>query len=113
MRAHATFPLVVLCAVLWAVIGAACGSGGEPESDRLIVVTTVAPLRSIVENVAGDAAEVIALVPEGVNSHTFEPAPDAVRDIERADLIIINGLNLELPTLERSTAMRLSGMELV
>ncbi len=104
MRPPATFTPVVLCAMLLAMIGAACGSGGGPESDRLIVVTTVAPLRNIVENVAGDAANVIALVPEGVNSHTFEPAPDAVRDIERADLIIINGLNLELPTLELAEA---------
>ena len=105
---------LLLAAACAAVLAAACGgSGGEPESDRLIVVTTVAPLRNIVENVGGDAVEVVALVPEGVNSHTFEPAPAAVREIERAGLIIINGLNLELPALELAEANKRDGVEIV
>ena len=43
------------------------------------VVTTVAPLRNIVENVAGDRASVTGLVPEGMNAHTFQPPPSAAR----------------------------------
>lgn len=110
MHTRAGFPTTALCAAICAlfcalVLAAGCGGGGEDGGDgRLSVVTTVAPLRNIIENVGGEAVEVTALVPEGVNSHTFEPAPDAVREIERADLIIINGLNLELPTLELAEA---------
>ena len=106
MHARARFPLAVFCSAICALIfAAACGGGGDDGGDgRLSVATTVAPLRSIIENVGGEAIEVAALVPEGVNSHTFEPAPDAVREIEQADLIIINGLNLELPTLELAEA---------
>ena len=66
----------------------------------LRVVTTVAPITSIVENVAGDRARVTGIVPEGVNSHTFRPAPSIARTMARADLIILNGLNLEIPTLK-------------
>ena len=80
-------------------------SGNESSDDggaTLRVVTTVSPLRSIIENIGGDRVAVKALIPEGANSHTFEPAPSVARDIARADIIIMNGLNLELPALELS-----------
>ena len=62
---------------------------------------------------AATAVAVTALVPEGTNSHTFDPPPSAVADIERADLIIINGLNLELPTLELAEANASDGVPIV
>lgn len=95
-------PALLLTVLVAALFGAACGE--DADSDGLLVVTTVAPLRSIVEEVGGDRINVVALVPEGANSHTFDPPPAAVGQIERADLIIINGLNLELPTLELAEA---------
>ncbi len=90
---------------LVAAFVAACG-GDSSDSDTFLVVTTVAPLRSIVEQVGGDRIEVVGLVPEGVNSHTYDPPPSAVGQLEKADLIVINGLNLELPTLELAEANR-------
>ena len=68
------------------------------------VVTTVAPITSIVENVAGARARVTGIVPEGVNSHTFRPVPSDARTMARADLIILNGLYLEIPTLKLARA---------
>lgn len=68
------------------------------------VVTTVAPVTSIVENVAGDRAHVTGIVPEGVNSHTFRPVPSDAKTMARADLIILNGLYLEIPTLKLARA---------
>jgi ABC-type Zn uptake system ZnuABC Zn-binding protein ZnuA len=95
-----TFLLALVVALTW--LGSACAD--EAESDGLLVVTTVAPLRDIIEQVGGDRISVVALVPEGTNSHTFDPPPSAVGEIEKAGLIIINGLNLELPTLELAEA---------
>ncbi len=88
-------------ALLIALAGSACGSGGEAAADdpaKPNVVTTVSPLTSIVANVVGDRAEVRGLVPEGVNSHTFEPPPSAARALARADVVFVNGLQLEDPT---------------
>lgn len=65
---------------------------------RLKVVTTVAPITNIVYNVGGDRIDLQGIVPEGVNSHTFEPAPSDAKILADADLIIVNGLHLELPT---------------
>lgn len=78
------------------------GVGNQAPQDRFIlkVVTTVSPITSIVENIGGARIELEGIVPEGVNSHTFAPAPSVARVISQADLIVLNGLSLEEPTLE-------------
>jgi len=72
----------------------AAGSG----SGKVRVVTTVAPLTSIVAAVGGDRIELKGIIPEGTDSHTFEPPPSASEDLSKADLIFLNGLHLEDPT---------------
>jgi ABC-type Zn uptake system ZnuABC Zn-binding protein ZnuA len=71
---------------------------------KLNIVTTVAPITSIVENVAGDKVRLIGIIPEGINSHTFEPVPSDVKILAAADLLIVNGLDLEIPTLKLARA---------
>jgi ABC-type Zn uptake system ZnuABC Zn-binding protein ZnuA len=71
---------------------------------RLRVSTTVAPITSIVSNVAGDAADVVGIVPEGTNSHTYEPKPSVAKELSQADLVFMNGLKLEDPTKELASA---------
>lgn len=72
--------------------------------DRLDVVTTVAPISSIARNVGGDRIRLRGIVPDGTNSHTFEPAPSDARTLAAADLVIANGLSLERPTLDMAEA---------
>ncbi len=84
--------------VLLAACGGATGAAERSASGRLQIVTTVSPLTSIVANVAGPAASVTGLVPEGQNSHTFEPAPSAAKVLADADVVFLNGLKLEDPT---------------
>ena len=64
----------------------------------LRVVTTVAPLTDLVTRVGGEAIELHGLVPAGTNSNTFQPTPGDVKFLAQADLIILNGLHLEVPT---------------
>lgn len=68
------------------------------------VVTTVSPITDLVHQVGCDAIQVDGLVPEGVNSHTFEPRPSHAVLLAEADLFIANGLNLEVPSLELARA---------
>lgn len=63
----------------------------------LNVVTSVSPITNIVKNIGGDRINLNGLVPEGVNSHTFEPVPSDIVKLGKADLVIINGLYLEDP----------------
>ena len=71
-----------------------------PAKGRLQVVTTVAPITSIVANIAGDRADVQGVIPEGTNSHTYEPKPSVAKLMTTADVIFVNGLKLEDPTKE-------------
>jgi ABC-type Zn uptake system ZnuABC Zn-binding protein ZnuA len=101
--------ILVLCAV---ALAAGCGDGeGSDESSAgcaggaqvtgrpLRVATTVAPLTDIVANIAvGSGTVVTGIVPEGVNSHTYEPAPSVAATLEDADVVFLNGLSLEEPT---------------
>lgn len=87
-------------------------SGSAPSSG-LIVATTVSPLTSIVSAVAGDNVTIEGIVPEGTNSHTFEPEPQAAELLSKADLIFINGLKLEDPTLGLAEANKKDGAEIV
>jgi ABC-type Zn uptake system ZnuABC Zn-binding protein ZnuA len=76
----------------------------------LRIATTVAPITSIVANVAGDTGtSIVGIVPEGTNSHTFEPKPSDAATLESADVIFINGLVLEEPTKDLALANLKSG----
>jgi ABC-type Zn uptake system ZnuABC Zn-binding protein ZnuA len=86
--------------VLSALLTAACGTASSDSTSgggQLRVVTTVAPLTSIVAVVGGDRVRLTGLVPEGTNSHTFEPPPSAAKALSDADVIFLNGLRLEEP----------------
>ncbi len=70
----------------------------------LKVVTTVSPITSLVENIGGTKIILEGIVPEGTNSHTFEPAPSTASLMAEADLIVLNGLFLEEPSLQMAKA---------
>jgi ABC-type Zn uptake system ZnuABC Zn-binding protein ZnuA len=81
------------------------GSTGATGGDgRLRVVTSVSPITSLAENIGGTKIALEGLVPEGTNSHTYEPPVSDVRALSDADVIIINGLKLEEPILELAEA---------
>ena len=95
---------------------AACGSSGSAsssESSGLVVATTVSPITSIAASIAGDKARVEGIVPEGTNSHTFEPEPSVAKLLSDADIVFVNGLKLEDPTIELAEANMKSGADLV
>jgi ABC-type Zn uptake system ZnuABC Zn-binding protein ZnuA len=103
--------------------GASCGgsaasdaptvSPSRAESSVLTVVTTVAPITSIAANIVGDRAVIVGIVPEGTNSHTFEPPPSAAQVLSEADVVFINGLQLEEPTKELAASNVADGVPVV
>ena len=64
-------------------------------SQKLNVVSSVSPITNIIKNIGGNRIDLTGLVPEGVNSHTFELVPSDVVKVNNADLAIIDGLGLE------------------
>ena len=104
--------LLVFTLALVALVSCSDGdSGAETSGDTqgLKVVSTVSPITSLAENVGGTRIRLEGIVPEGVNSHTFEPAPSVATVLADADLIVINGLFLEEPSLEMARANKKAG----
>ncbi len=82
-----------------------CDLGEVVQGRPLNIATTVAPITSIIANIAGGTStSITGIVPEGTNSHTFEPKPSDAASLESADVIFINGLVLEEPTKDLATA---------
>ncbi len=77
---------------------------GQP--DKLDVATTVAPISSLARNIGGDRIRLHGIVPDATNSHTFEPSPSDAKQLAAADLIIVNGLHLEQPTIDLAEASK-------
>ena len=105
-------PLLVFVAFLLILVQACAGDSDESDV-RLRVVSSVAPITSLVENVGGNRIALEGVIPEGVNSHTFEPPPSVARSLAKADLIILNGLFLEEPYLEAAQASKRDDAEVL
>jgi ABC-type Zn uptake system ZnuABC Zn-binding protein ZnuA len=84
----------------------------DEDNGKLNVATTVAPISSIVRNVGGTRIDIHGIVPDGTNSHTFEPAPSDAILLDQADLVIVNGLDLEDPTIALAEANLKEGAEI-
>ena len=105
---------ISVLAVLSVAVGGLVACSGEAADDgELRIVTTVSPITNIVQNVAGTRARITGIVPEGTNSHTFEPAPSDARALADADVVFINGLHLEEPTRELAEANIADGVPIV
>ena len=100
-RARAAVASLLAVAALAPVVAACAGdSAASASGDEIVVATTVAPITSIAANIGGDRVAIAGIVPEGTNSHTFEPKPSVAELLSTADVVYINGLELEEPTKE-------------
>ena len=88
--------------------------GSAHAQEKLLnVVTTVAPLTNIARNVGGPHVELHGLIPDGVDSHTFEPKPTDIQVLAAANLIVLNGLFLETPTEKLALANKKPGAQVL
>ena len=118
--ASALQSLLLLSLAICLVLGlVACRGSTEanselpPESLRLQVITSVAPLTDIVAQVGGEYIGLQGLVPAGVNSHTFEPTPSDAVSLARAQIVFLNGLQLEALILDLIEGSQRQGTEVV
>jgi len=80
--------------VLAAALSLACLSAQAAEKFK--VVTTFTVIADMARNVAGDAAEVVSITRPGAEIHEYQPTPGDLAQAQGAQLVLWNGLNLEL-----------------
>ncbi|WP_414706739.1 metal ABC transporter substrate-binding protein [Salibaculum sp.] len=66
------------------------------QAERLKVVTTFTVIADMARNVAGEAADVVSITKPGAEIHNYQPTPRDLVNASDADLLLWNGLNLEL-----------------
>ena len=67
-----------------------------PAAAEIKVATTFTVIADMARNVAGDAAEVVSITRPGAEIHGYQPTPRDIAGVRDADLVLRNGLNLEL-----------------
>ena len=97
------------------VLASACSDAGTDRSDatKLNVITTVAPITDIVRQVGGDAIDLFGLIPEGIDSHTFDPPPSIAKKLAGADVVFLNGMHLEVSIEDLASSLVRQDVELV
>ncbi len=90
--------VAVMCLMIVSLVG--CNQAGEGakqfrDKDKISIVTTIYPVYDFACHIAGDKAEIINLVPTGVEPHNFELSARDMQLIEEADLFIYNGAGME------------------
>jgi ABC-type Zn uptake system ZnuABC Zn-binding protein ZnuA len=87
-------PFLAAAALCAPVLLVACGSDeGGDQGTRVTATTGIAA--DITERVAGPAAEVVQLVPDGASPHDFELSAEDRAEAEDSALLVYNGAGLE------------------
>ena len=71
------------------------GTGPAVAASRIPVVATTTDLKALVEAVGGDLVDVDALARGNQNPHDLEVRPSLMVKVRRADLLVMNGLELD------------------
>ncbi|MEO8615374.1 MAG: metal ABC transporter substrate-binding protein [Luteolibacter sp.] len=89
--------ILLLATGLCVLFAAGCdGTKKSSESRKKHVVTSFTIIADMAREVAGDAAEVESITKPGAEIHGYEPTPKDIVKAQGADLVLWNGMNLEL-----------------
>ena len=72
----------------------------KKENNKLMVTTTLYYQYDFVKNIVGNKAEVVFLLPSGIETHCYEPKPSDIIKIYNSDIFIYNDKNME-PWIEK------------
>lgn len=71
------------------------GCGTSPETGRIRIVASIAPLAYFAERIGGDRIAVSVMVPPGGNPHSYEPTPQQMSALSGASLFVKAGSGVE------------------
>ena len=72
-----------------------CRLEEKERTGPLFIVATTGIIEDALKNIVGDSAEVSALMGPGTDPHLYKPTPGDIDLLDRADVIVTNGLHLE------------------
>ncbi|MCI4671068.1 MAG: zinc ABC transporter substrate-binding protein [Bacteroidia bacterium] len=86
-----TISLLLLCsAILFS-----CSQQQDSKSEKVLIVTTTGMIQDAVQHIVGENIEVLGLMGPGVDPHLYKATRGDLDKLNRAEVIIFNGLHLE------------------
>lgn len=87
----------MFCVGMLGLVLTGCGEPAKKnESGKKRIVTSFTIIADMAREVAGDAAIVESITKPGSEIHGYEPTPKDIVKAQQADLVLWNGMNLEL-----------------
>jgi zinc transport system substrate-binding protein len=80
--------IVLIGALLLFTAGCSTGTGTDTIADRIVVAVSILPQAEFVESVGREHVEVIVMIPPGASPASYEPAPEQMLDLARADMYV-------------------------
>jgi zinc transport system substrate-binding protein len=93
--------------------GAVAGRRVMPQEDALLVATSIFPPYDFVRAIAGDRVKLTMLLPPGGESHSFDPSPQDIILMQKADIFIYGGGESDAWVRELLTAMDTRNMRII
>jgi zinc transport system substrate-binding protein len=88
--------LFLLCLIFFLPL-MSCRGGHvqKPGAGKIRVIASLFPLYDFAREISGERADVIMMLPPGVEPHSFEPKPGDILDLQTADIFIYMGRAME------------------
>lgn len=88
-------PRIVALVLALVVVGCSGDTNAAQHGTEIDVVTTFSTLNSFVEGVGGERVRVQNLVPVGASPENYQPSPQDIATLSRAQLVVENGAGIE------------------
>ena len=85
--------IIILCCLLLLLFS--CKKQETQATQKPLILVSIHPYELLVRQMVGDGFEVRSLIPANASPHTWSAHPADLRDLNKADLVITNGLGLE------------------
>ena len=95
------------------LIFAMAGCGEQPRDDTLHIVTTTTMLYDLTASIVGPHAQVTALMGPGIDPHLYQASAGDVSKMQKADIVVYNGLHLEGKMGEVFAGLRDQGRSII
>lgn len=98
---------LILMLIAAAMLITACNPAPKEEAEQgPLILASIYPYELMIKELVGDGARVRSLIPPNASVHTYSPQPSDLKDLNKADLIIVNGMGLEAMIEQRLRTLK-------
>lgn len=85
----------LLISLLFLALITGCKVNDKPTDGKMIIVCSTTIIQNCVQQIVGDSIEVFSLMGPGIDPHSYNPRPSDIALLDKATVVVYNGLHLE------------------